>query len=93
MYLFKDGLIRLCTEDYTTPTKDNINDSAMHLTNYSLQKDKPNFKVSENVDEGTKRALSSFLKEMLSLEGRRREQRERSTRREDSARYDSAADS
>lgn len=37
----------------------------MHLTNYSLQKDKPNFKVSDNVNEGTKRALSSFLKEMM----------------------------
>ena len=74
MYLFKDGLIRLCTEDYTTPTKDNVNDSAMHLTNYSLQKDKPNFKVSENVDEGTKRALSSFLKEMLSTEAKTKHQ-------------------
>ena len=74
MYLFKDGLIRLCTEDYTTPTKDNINDSAMHLTNYSLQKDKPNFKVSENVDEGTKRALSSFLKEMVSTEAKTKHQ-------------------
>ena len=36
----------------------------MHLTNYSLQKDQPNFEVSDEVGQGTKRALSSFLSDL-----------------------------
>ena len=60
-YLYKDGLVRLCTEPYVEPTKANVCKSAMHLTNYSLQKEQPNFEVSNELGEGTKRALSSFL--------------------------------
>ena len=38
MYLFKDGLVRLCTEDYVKPNESNLSDRRMHLTNYAINK-------------------------------------------------------
>ena len=37
-YVFPDGLIRLCTQAYQPPSKDNANNVTMHLTNYALNK-------------------------------------------------------
>ena len=38
IYLFKDGLVRLCTEEYVRPNESNLADKRMHLTNYSINK-------------------------------------------------------
>ena len=52
IYLFHDGLIRLCTEPYvdpyTTGTKQNMNDLQAHLTNYAINKDSDNFTQAED---------------------------------------------
>jgi tubulin polyglutamylase TTLL6/13 len=45
MWLFHDGLVRMCTEEYVTPTKQNISNTCMHLTNYALNKHSNNFQV------------------------------------------------
>ena len=38
VYLFKDGLVRLCTEPYVAPTAKNLSQTRMHLTNYAINK-------------------------------------------------------
>lgn len=45
VYLHDEGLARFCTEQYEKPSKNNINNFYMHLTNYSLNKNSSNFKV------------------------------------------------
>ena len=49
MYLFHDGLVRMCTEEYVKPTKQNINNTCMHLTNYAVNKHNSNFQVSNTI--------------------------------------------
>ena len=63
MYLFHDGLVRLCTEEYVKPTKQNLHMTTMHLTNYSLNKNADGFVQSEGTEsgEGSKRSLSWFM--------------------------------
>lgn len=65
IYLFRDGLVRLCTQDFVQPNAQNTTQRCMHLTNYSINKHSKNF---ENVDreeelgsEGSKRSLKWFL--------------------------------
>ena len=43
IYIYKEGLARLATEKYIAPNKDNLSDICMHLTNYAVNKDNPNF--------------------------------------------------
>lgn len=43
MYLFHDGLVRMCTEEYVKPTAKNINQVCMHLTNYAVNKNNDDF--------------------------------------------------
>lgn len=45
MYLFHDGLVRMCTEEYVPPTRQNITNTCMHLTNYAVNKHNSNFQV------------------------------------------------
>eukprot|EP00607_Mallomonas_marina_P002526 CAMPEP_0182433974 /NCGR_PEP_ID=MMETSP1167-20130531/66783_1 /TAXON_ID=2988 /ORGANISM="Mallomonas Sp, Strain CCMP3275" /LENGTH=371 /DNA_ID=CAMNT_0024623301 /DNA_START=60 /DNA_END=1172 /DNA_ORIENTATION=+ len=67
VYLFQDGLVRLCTEEYVKPTKQNLSMLFMHLTNYAVNKKNSNFqapaaKSSEDIsDEGSKRSLLWFI--------------------------------
>ena len=46
IYIFKEGLARLATEKYEVPNKDNLNNLCMHLTNYAINKDNPNFEFN-----------------------------------------------
>lgn len=67
MYLFQDGLVRMCTEEYVKPTKQNISNVCMHLTNYAVNKHNENFvqpsaASSEESQEGdSKRSLLWFM--------------------------------
>lgn len=63
VYLHEEGLARFCTENYEKPSKDNINNSYMHLTNYSLNKNSPNFKLPTkedvlNLNDASKRTMN-----------------------------------
>jgi len=46
-YLADEGLARLCTENYRMPTKENMKNLFMHLTNFSLNKNSENFKLPD----------------------------------------------
>ena len=66
MYLFHDGLVRMCTEVYVKPTKQNIQNVCMHLTNYAVNKHNSNFqqptaKVPNDNENGSKRSVHWFM--------------------------------
>lgn len=61
-HICKEGLARFSTVPYKRPTKKNIHESFMHLTNYSLNKRSKDFCHSEEEDEGSKRTLSSVMR-------------------------------
>lgn len=65
-YYCDEGLARFCTEDYKVPTKDNMKNLYMHLTNFSLNKNSENYKAPDadflQDDTGSKRLLSSLWK-------------------------------
>ena len=75
MYLFHDGLVRMCTEEYVKPTKQNISMTCMHLTNYAVNKHNSNFqqpsaKSSEDrQDEGSKRSVHWFMNSIREQQG------------------------
>jgi len=61
IYMHKEGLARLATEEYEAPTRDNIGNMYMHLTNYAINKANENFVFNtdaERADVGSKRSLS-----------------------------------
>lgn len=63
LFIFNEGLARFATEKYEPPTKDNMEDVCMHLTNYAINKDNPKFVFNENSNDmtkGHKRSLSWF---------------------------------
>ncbi|CAI6372564.1 unnamed protein product [Macrosiphum euphorbiae] len=64
IYVYNDGLVRLATELYATPTHDNVNDRFMHLTNYSVNK----CNIMYNDDElcGSKRRITALADWLLS---------------------------
>jgi hypothetical protein len=61
-------MVRLCTENYRIPTKENMKNMFMHLTNFSLNKNSENFKLPDadfletGEESGNKRLLSTTLK-------------------------------
>ncbi|CAN0166910.1 unnamed protein product, partial [Discosporangium mesarthrocarpum] len=62
VFLFNDGLVRICTEPFQVPTKDNINNMCMHLTNYSVNKGNSKFTSDEAGEGGFKRSIKWFRK-------------------------------
>lgn len=48
IYLYNEGLTRFATEAYEMPQKSNLDNLCMHLTNYAINKDNPNFLFNEN---------------------------------------------
>jgi len=63
IYLFQDGLVRLCTEDFVKPNLGNLDDACMHLSNYSINKRSDNFSGSGDTSgsSGSKRSIKWFL--------------------------------
>ena len=65
IYLFEEGLARFSTDAYHAPSKKNMNNMYMHLTNYAINcKNKGKFvynKGLEDVDSGHKRTFTSIL--------------------------------
>ena len=70
IYLYNEGLGRFATEEYVVPSKDNLENVCMHLTNYAINKDNPNFVFNENEeknDVGHKRSFTAVLEVKQSL--------------------------
>ncbi len=64
VYMYKDGLVRLCTEPYKQPSTKNLSNRLMHLTNYSINKTSERFVANEdreNDGEGSKRSFRWLL--------------------------------
>jgi tubulin polyglutamylase TTLL6/13 len=59
VYIFKEGMVRFCTKDYHAPCSANLRESYLHLTNFSLNKNNPEFDIAKN-----KKSLSSVLTEL-----------------------------
>lgn len=65
IYLYHDGLGRFATEEYEAPNNDNLDNLCMHLTNYAINKDNPNFVFNESANEddvGHKRSLKAVFR-------------------------------
>ena len=71
IYLFKEGMARFSTEPYRAPSKKNMNNMYMHLTNYAINcRNKGKFVFNKNlddVDQGHKRTFSSILETLAFL--------------------------
>jgi len=69
IFIHKRGLVRLASEQYVEPTKQNLVLETVHLTNYAINKENPNFKENTNPEDahdGHKRsweAVWNFLKD------------------------------
>jgi len=74
MFLFQDGLVRLCTEPYVKPTKQNLSQVCVHLTNYAVNKNSSNFHEAETEDDdaGSKRSLQWFMQSIAEEHGEKK---------------------
>ena len=62
-------MARFCVEDYQAPTKENLKNPYIHLTNYSVNKNHPNFQSSDDAySSGDKRCLK-VVWEQLKAQG------------------------
>ena len=63
VFVFQEGLARFATAEYVEPTKKNLKNLFMHLTNYAINKKSDGFVQNEGDDDdsGTKRTLSTVL--------------------------------
>jgi tubulin polyglutamylase TTLL5 len=59
IYIYKEGLVRFATSNYSTG---HISNRFAHLTNYSVNKNNPNFDSSTEDGKGHKWTLSAFKK-------------------------------
>ena len=65
IYLYNEGLGRLATNEYVGATSANLSDCCMHLTNYAVNKDNPNFIFNDDAGKdniGHKRSLTATMK-------------------------------
>lgn len=66
VWLYDEGLARFATTPYNVPSGRNMEQMQMHLTNYAINKDSPNFVFNaggvDAGDSGSKRTISWFRK-------------------------------
>eukprot|EP00928_Gymnodinium_smaydae_P054342 TRINITY_DN3812_c0_g2_i1.p1 TRINITY_DN3812_c0_g2~~TRINITY_DN3812_c0_g2_i1.p1 ORF type:complete len:687 (-),score=62.93 TRINITY_DN3812_c0_g2_i1:76-2136(-) len=71
-FLFRDGLVRLCTKPYVPPTPETFDQKCMHLTNYAVNKNSKDFQQNTDADNdgsGSKRSLRWFLNQVEAEHG------------------------
>jgi tubulin polyglutamylase TTLL6/13 len=62
--LHEQGLVRLASEEYSEPKAKNLQNTMVHLTNYAINCDNPNFEENQNPEDGSdghKRSLQAVL--------------------------------
>ncbi|CAF2048900.1 unnamed protein product [Rotaria magnacalcarata] len=69
VYLYDEGLARFATVDYKAPSTENLHETYMHLTNYSLNKRSAGYKhpVDDKQTDGSKRKLSIVWKQLSEM--------------------------
>ena len=70
LFLYPDGLVRLATELYEEPSKKNLKNLYMHLTNFSVNRNHKQFETDESAEAetGSKRSLV-FVRKWLEAQG------------------------
>ncbi|CCW60430.1 unnamed protein product [Phytomonas sp. EM1] len=71
IFMFNDGLVRICTEAYEPPNAENSKNSFKHLTNYAINKRSASYVFNTDVDRGdigNKRNFK-FMNSWLESEG------------------------
>lgn len=63
VFIFREGLARFATEEYTGPYNSNLDNLFMHLTNYAINKQSEYYEAAEDEDDdsGHKRSVTSVL--------------------------------
>ncbi|CAM2703411.1 unnamed protein product [Rotaria socialis] len=71
IFLYDEGLVRFATVGYKAPSTENLHQTYMHLTNYSLNKHSASYKhTSDNKQgEGSKRKLTSVWIQLSNIYG------------------------
>ena len=70
IFLYKDGLVRIATEEYEEADNHNKTDIFKHLTNFAINKDNPNYVKGDDPDlnfesrRSHKRSILNFFEEM-----------------------------
>lgn len=69
IFLHKDGLVRFATQEYKKVNNNNKEDVYVHLTNFAINKNHPNFLKSEDLDgienrRSHKRSIEDFFNEL-----------------------------
>ena len=67
VYIHHEGMARFCTEPYRKPTRKNMDNLFMHLTNYAINKHSDKYEEaddesSEAEETGHKRSLNAILR-------------------------------
>lgn len=71
IFIFNEGLVRICTEAYETPNEENVKQACKHLTNYAVNKKSADYVFNtdvEHMDVGNKRNFR-FLNRWLTESG------------------------
>lgn len=71
VFVHEDGLTRLATEPYVNPAQGNFADMCVHLTNYAINKNNPNFLFNQDPEKdgiGHKRSLKWFYQYLAGLD-------------------------
>ncbi|CAF1159100.1 unnamed protein product [Rotaria sordida] len=71
IFLYDEGLVRFATVGYKAPSTENLHQTYMHLTNYSLNKHSNNYKHTTNNQQtdGSKRKLSTVWIQLIEIFG------------------------
>lgn len=70
-FVFDEGLARFCTQKYEKPTKENMRNEYMHLTNYSINKHSDDYIWEPedvlSINDGSKRTMTALYKELAQM--------------------------
>ncbi len=71
IFLYDEGLVRFATIDYKAPSIENLHETYMHLTNYSLNKRSSNYKhtIDDKQTDGSKRKLTLVWQQLSQMFG------------------------
>ncbi|CAF1458170.1 unnamed protein product, partial [Didymodactylos carnosus] len=71
LFLYDEGLARFATIDYKAPATENLHQTFMHLTNYSLNKKSATYKhtINDKQTDGSKRKLSVVWNQLIKMYG------------------------
>jgi tubulin polyglutamylase TTLL6/13 len=67
LFIYEEGLARFSTVEYEEPSKENLKEVYMHLTNYAINKHNPDFVRNRSImhdNVGHKQSMSAVMKQL-----------------------------